>query len=100
MLERLATRVVRHRLLVLAAPAVLVVAAGLFGSGVFGAVKSGGFTDRDAESSRAVRLLAERFGQGSPNLVLVVTARRGGVDSPAVAAAGRTLTDRLNTEAG
>jgi putative drug exporter of the RND superfamily len=98
MLERLAAGVVRRRLLVLAVTAVLVVAAGVFGSGVFGAVKVGGFTNPDAESSRAARLLTERFGQGNPNLVFVVTAHSGGVDSPAVAAAGRTLTERLSAD--
>jgi putative drug exporter of the RND superfamily len=100
MLERLAAGVVRRRLLVLAVTAGLVVAAGLFGSGAFGAVKSGGFTNPDAESSRAARLLAQRFGQGSPNLVLVVTARSGGVDSPGVAAAGRVLTEHLTADPG
>jgi RND superfamily putative drug exporter len=104
MLERLGGTMVRRRWVVLAATAVLVVGAALFGSGVFGAVQSGGFTDPGAPSSQAERLLAERFGAGDANLVLVVTAssingRGGTVDDPAVAAAGRALTDRLAADA-
>jgi putative drug exporter of the RND superfamily len=96
MLERLGGGLVRRRWVVLAASALLVVVAGVFGSGVFGAVKSGGFTDPGAQSSKADRLLAERFGAGDANLVLIVTAARGGtVDDPAVAATGRALTARL-----
>src|SRR5882762_5775328 len=96
MLERLGGAMVRRRWVVLAATAVLVVVAGAFGGGVFGAVKSGGFTDPAASSSQADRLLAERFGAGDANLVLIVTATGAGtVDDPAVAAEGRALTARL-----
>jgi RND superfamily putative drug exporter len=80
---------------VLLVSGMLVVVAGLFGGGVFGAVKSGGFTDPAAQSSQADRLLAERFGAGDANLVLIVTAGRGTVDDPAVTAAGQALTARL-----
>jgi len=95
MLERLGGAVFRRRWAVLTVTGVLLVAAGLFGGGVFGAVKSGGFTDPAAQSSRADRLLAERFGAGDANLVLVVTAPGGSVDDPAVVAAGQALTARL-----
>jgi len=95
MLERLGGVVFRRRWIVLAATGLLLVAAGLFGGGVFGAVKSGGFTDPGAPSSQADRLLAERFGAGDANLVLIVTAGSGRVDDPAVAAAGQDLTARL-----
>ncbi|MGH9010189.1 MAG: MMPL family transporter, partial [Acidimicrobiia bacterium] len=92
LLERLGGVVFRRRWAVLAVTGVLLVAAGLFGGGVFGAVKSGGFTDPAAQSSKADRLLAERFGAGDANLVLIVTAGGGKVDDPAVAAAGQALT--------
>ncbi|MGH9011192.1 MAG: MMPL family transporter, partial [Acidimicrobiia bacterium] len=95
MLERLGGVVFRRRWVVLGVTGVLLVAAGLFGGGVFGAVKSGGFTDPAAQSSKADRLLAERFGAGDANLVLIVTAGGGRVDDPAVAAAGKDLTARL-----
>src|SRR5882762_6520009 len=98
MLERLGGAMVRRRWVVLAATAVLVVVAGAFGGGVFGAVKSGGFTDPAAQSSQADRLLAERFGAGDANLVLIVTARGGSVDDPAVASEGRALTAQLTAD--
>jgi RND superfamily putative drug exporter len=98
MLERLGGAMVRRRWGVLVVTGVLLVLAAGFGGGVFGAVKSGGFTDPAAQSSKADRLLAERFGAGDANLVLIVTAgasSRGAVDDPGVAAAGRDLTARL-----
>jgi RND superfamily putative drug exporter len=98
MLERLGGVVFRRRWIVLAATGLLLVVAGLFGGGVYGATKSGGFTDPGAESSKADRLLAERFGAGDANLVLIVTAGSGRVDDPAVAAAGQGLTARLGAD--
>ena len=95
MLERLGGFVFRRRWAVLITTGVLLVAAGLFGGGVFGAVKSGGFTDPAAQSSEADRLLSERFGAGDANLVLIVTAGAGTVDDPAVASSGQALTARL-----
>ena len=95
MLERLGGFAFRRRWAVLITTGVLLVAAAFFGGGVFGAVKSGGFTDPAAQSSEADRLLAERFGAGDANLVLIVTAGAGTVDDPAVVSAGQALTARL-----
>jgi putative drug exporter of the RND superfamily len=97
MLERLGGTMVRRRWIVVVVTGVLLVLAGAFGGGVFRATKSGGFTDPAAESSKADRLLAERFGAGDANLVLIVTAEggSGSVDDPGVAAAGQALTARL-----
>ena len=61
-------------------------------------LKSGGFDDPGAESTRAAKVLADEFGTGDPNLVLLVTAKGGQVDDPAVAAAGEALTTRLAAE--
>jgi putative drug exporter of the RND superfamily len=98
MLERLGRAMVRCRWGVLVATGVLLVLAALFGGGVFAAVKSGGFTDPASQSSKADRLLTERFGAGDANLVLIVTAGASSgrpVDDPGIAAAGRDLTARL-----
>ena len=100
MLERLAIAVVHRRRLVLAVTVALLAAAAVFGSGLLGAVKSGGFADPSAESSEATRVLSERFGQGDANLVLVVTAGGGDVDAPEAAAAGAALTQRLAATPG
>ena len=100
MLERLARLVVRCRRAVLVVTGLTLLAAGFFGAGVFGAVKAGGFQDPAAESSRAARLVEERFSQGDPDLVLLVTAKDGRkVDDPEVAAAGAALTAELAREA-
>ena len=99
MLERLARFVVRRRRAVLVASGLGFLAAFAFGAGVFGAVKAGGFENPAAESSRAARLVEQQFGQGDPDLVLVVTAKEGRkVDDPAVAAAGAALTAELGRE--
>jgi putative drug exporter of the RND superfamily len=98
MLERLARFLLRRRWAVLAATLVVVVAAGAFGGSAITRLKSGGFDDPDAESTRAAKVLADEFGTGDPNLVLLVTAKGGQVDDPAVAAAGEALTRRLAAE--
>ncbi|WP_030776122.1 MMPL family transporter [Streptomyces sp. NRRL S-920] len=77
----------------------LTLAAGAAGIGVFGQLKSGGFEDPAAPSSRAARLLDREFG-GTPDLVLLVRPRAGTVDSPAVRAAGDDFTDRLSRREG
>ncbi|MFE3289378.1 MMPL family transporter [Rhodococcus sp. NPDC059234] len=100
MLRRLATTVVSHpRLVLLAALAALVV-AGTLGAGVSARLKVGGFDDPGSESSAAQRILDENFGGSTPNLVLQVTARTGGVDTPEVAAAARRTTENIAAEPG
>ena len=100
MLERLARLVVHRRRVVLLVTGLAFLAAAGFGSGVFGAMKTGGFEDPAAESTRAMRLVEDRFGQGDPDIVLLVTAKGGAsVDDTAVAAAGVSLTAELGREA-
>jgi RND superfamily putative drug exporter len=98
MLERMARLVVRRRKLVLVLTGVAFVVAGAFGAGVFGSLKTGGFDDPGAESTKVRRILRDQFGQAEPNLVLVVTAKQGSVDDPAAAAAGQALTAQLSGE--
>src|SRR5215211_6618497 len=89
---------VRRRRVVLALTGAFFVLAAVLGSGVFDALSTGGFEDPDAESTRAADVLEDRFGQGDPNLVLLVRPASGDVDDPAAAAAGQALTDRLAGE--
>ena len=97
MLARLADLVVRRRVVILALTLIGVLVAGAFGGGVASRLSSGGFDDAGSESFQAEQAL-EAFG-GESNFLLLVTARSGDVDSPAVAAAGAALTERLSTEA-
>jgi putative drug exporter of the RND superfamily len=98
MLTRLGRLALRRRWAILAATLAAVTLAGAFGGGAIGHLKSGGFDDPAAESVKAAATLRDTFGTGDPNLVLLVTAARGGVDDPAAARAGRDLTRRLAAE--
>ncbi|MBA3303843.1 MAG: hypothetical protein H0U26_08230, partial [Acidimicrobiia bacterium] len=71
------------------------VVAGALGGSVQSRLSSGGLNEASAESSRGEALLEERFGTGSPNVLLFVTAEDGDVDAPEVATAGRRLTAEL-----
>ena len=71
------------------------VAAAAVGGGVFDRLSNGGFEDPDAESTRAVAVLEERFGTGPTNLVVLVTATDGDVDAAAAVEAGAMLTEEL-----
>ncbi|MFG2769271.1 MMPL family transporter [Streptomyces sp. NPDC048350] len=72
----------------------------LAGSGVADRMGSGGFEDPDAESTYATQVLEREFPASQPNLLLLVNAREGGVDDPAVAAEARRLAERLDAEEG
>ncbi|MFE5853859.1 MMPL family transporter [Streptomyces sp. NPDC056500] len=86
--------------LALFAALVLTVLAVFAGSGVADRMGSGGWTDPAAESSYATKALEREFPASQPNLLLLVDSGRAGVDSPAVAAEGRRLTERLAAEKG
>ncbi|MFE0546118.1 MMPL family transporter [Streptomyces sp. NPDC058891] len=85
--------------LVLALCAVALIAMGAVGIGAFGQLKTGGFDAEGAQSTRANEIVDSTFG-GPPNLVLLVKARGGSIDSPAAAASGTKLADDLAKESG
>jgi putative drug exporter of the RND superfamily len=99
-LARLGRFSVRHRKAVLVGTAVFFVLAAALGSGVASKLSSGGFDDPASESSRARDEIEREFGDQDPDLVLLVTARRGSVDDPDVVAAGNSLTTELAGERG
>jgi len=88
----------RRRRLVLAGTVVFMIASIATGFAVFDALKSGGFEDPQAESTKAKAILAERFGAGSPDLVLLVSSAGGAIDAPGAVRRGRRLTQRLEGE--
>ncbi|MEW2578493.1 MMPL family transporter [Streptomyces syringium] len=73
---------------------VVTVLLGVAGLGTPERLANGGYTASGTESERANRLLADRFGGGSPDLVLLVRAE-GGLDTARARAEGRQLTLRL-----
>ncbi len=80
--------------------ALFIVVAGVIGGGAFGVLKTQGFDDPSAESTKATELLDERFAGGEPNVVLVAKAEGANVDDESVAAAGADLAARLDAIEG
>jgi RND superfamily putative drug exporter len=98
-LRRLGHALYRRRVLVLVLALVLLVVAGVLGQGAAGRLTAGGFQDPSAQSSQA-RAVLDRFGTGTPNVVLVVTATNGNVDDPRVEAFAQQLLDELRAAPG
>ncbi len=106
MFNRLGRMVVRRRRPVLVISLLVVIAAGALGGGVFGRLSGGGFEDPSADSTLAEEALAEVFGTGVPDYVLLVDARDGApladgesgpaaVDDPEVVTAAEAVEQRL-----
>jgi len=89
----------RRSKLVLYLSGVLLVVAGALGGGVIKELSAGGFVDNSTESAKTAQVMDDRFRAGAPDLVLLISDERG-VDSPAVAAAGARLTERVADEPG
>lgn len=95
-LHRLGALAAARRRTVLIAGAVLFLLAAVFGAGAQAALSLSRFEAPGSESATAEQILHQEFKDGSPNYVLLVTAKGGGtVDDPAVVAEGRTLTNDL-----
>lgn len=92
MLGRLVTRW-PHRFLAVAA--LLTILAGVVGAGAIDALSLSRYAAPGSDSAQARQTLEHQFDQGIANVALLVTAENGTVDSPAVAAQGRALTDEL-----
>ncbi len=92
--HRLGTAVARRARLVLVVAGLAVAVSALLGVGVFGRLLGDGFDDPASASSRASVLVDQHFG-GEPDMVFLVHARVGTVDSPAAVAAGTALAGRL-----
>ncbi|WP_169922640.1 MMPL family transporter, partial [Streptomyces lushanensis] len=97
MFERIAELAIRRSRLVLIVAVVAVALAGALGAGAFGVLKGGGYDDPASESTRAARLIGERFG-GETNLILLVRAPEGDVDTPAADKGGRALAADLKKD--
>ena len=97
MYDRITELALRRGRLVLALTVVAVVAMGTIGFGAFGKLLGGGFEDPSAPSTRAQKLIDEKFG-GESNLVLLVRADDGDLGSASAERAGTTLTSDLKGE--
>ncbi|MFC0597641.1 MMPL family transporter [Streptomyces palmae] len=98
MLTRITELALRRAKLLLILGTLAVVAMGVLGAGAFGKLKGGGFDDPDAPSSRAQKIIDEKFG-GEHDLVFLVRAEEGGrLDAPAVRERGQSLTADLRKD--
>ncbi|REE96783.1 RND superfamily putative drug exporter [Thermomonospora umbrina] len=77
----------------------LMLVGGAAGPTLFGKLSSGGFDDPGSDSGKAATALREVFGQGQPNVAMLVETPRG-VDDASAARAGAALGGRLSDEPG
>ncbi|MGW5864926.1 MMPL family transporter [Streptomyces sp. NPDC055239] len=97
MFERIAELAIRRSRLILIATAVAVALMGVLGAGAFGKLLGGGYDDPASQSTRAGKVIEEKFG-GETNLVLLVRTDEGRVDTPAARQSGRALVADLKKE--
>lgn len=94
MLDRLANLILPRPKKILLAVLIVVLCVGGASMGLTDRLTMGGYENDDTESARTQSVLEEDFGQGRPNLTLLVKDPRG-VDDPAVTQAGLKLTQEL-----
>jgi RND superfamily putative drug exporter len=95
--ERIAELAIRRSRLVLVVAVVAVALMGVLGAGAFGKLLGGGYDDPASQSTRAGKVIDEKFG-GETNLVLLVRASEGRIDAPAAQHSGRALVADLKKE--
>ncbi|ORW08975.1 MMPL family transporter [Mycobacterium kyorinense] len=83
MLQRTARLALAAPAKILAVAVLLLLAAGIFGIPVAKSLAAGGFQDPASESSRAIRLLTDKFGQSDQKMLVVVTAPAGAASEQA-----------------
>lgn len=76
----------------------LVVAAAIYGTGVFGSLKNGGFQDPNSESSQAQTLLDQRFGGATSDVVILMESDTLQATDPAFVSAATQMLDRLKAQ--
>jgi putative drug exporter of the RND superfamily len=94
MLASIGHFVVRRARPVLVVALLALIGFGVLGFGAFGKLKTGGFQDPGAESTKAQMLTDQRFG-GAWDVVLLVHAKTGTVDDAPARAAGGQAGRRL-----
>ena len=85
MFEALGRVMYRRRRWVVALSVAFVAFAGVWGTGVFGAMTGGGFNDPDSESTRAFQLAERELGGGGGDVVVLYSSDDLTVDDPAYA---------------
>jgi uncharacterized membrane protein YdfJ with MMPL/SSD domain len=94
MLTRLGGIIARARWAVLLGGLALVLAAAIYGGGVFGLLTSGGFQDPNSESTHAQTLLDQQLGGATTDIVILMQSETLKATDPAFVSAA---TQMLNT---
>ncbi|MFD3932303.1 MMPL family transporter [Streptomyces sp. NPDC058614] len=97
MFERIAELAIRRSRLILVVAVVAVALMGALGAGAFGKLLGGGYDDPASQSTRAGKVIDEKFG-GETNLILLVRTAEGAIDAPAAQRGGRDLVADLKKE--
>ncbi|MFD2094051.1 MMPL family transporter [Blastococcus deserti] len=87
MFEALGRVMYRRRRWVVALTVAFLAFAGIWGTGVFGAMTSGGFDDPGSESTRAFQVAERELGRGGGDVVVLYSSDELTVDDPAYASA-------------
>src|SRR5215469_6216351 len=95
MLTRLGGILYRARWAVLMGAMVLVVAAAIFGTGIFGLLTGGGFQDPNSQSTKAQTLLDQQLGGASTDIIVLMQSDVARVTDPAFASAATQLLHTL-----
>ncbi len=98
MLTRFGSILYRARWAVLLGGMALVVAAAIFGSGVFGLLSAGGFQDPNSQSTHAQTLLDQQLGGASTDIVLLFRSNTLKATDPAFASAATQLLSTLQAQ--
>jgi RND superfamily putative drug exporter len=97
MFERLGSLIYNRRRLVLAAGLLFMALSGIFGIGVFGQLKAGGYDNPSAESTRVDELLKSQLGADDRILVVLFNSKDGStVESAGYKAAVESTLSKLN----
>src|SRR3954454_25416764 len=95
MFEALGRVMYRRRHWVVALALAVLVFAGVWGTGVFGRLGSGGFDAAGSESTRAAEVAATELGGSSPDVIVLYSSPTLTVDDPAFRSAGTGTLDGL-----
>ncbi len=94
-LRHVARATIRYRKVIVVVTGLFVVLAGLLGGNVASKLSRGGFDVSSEQSVRAATVLASEFHNGSDNILILVHATSGTIDSAPVKSAGTDLTKQL-----
>jgi len=97
--EKLGKFIVKRSKVVLLVFILATLAAGAIGSQAFGRLDSGGYSDKNSESSKAADYVINKFKVQEPIVTLVVDSTTG-IDDPAVAAKGVELEKQVRAVVG